>query len=84
MSAEPHSHTASAADRYHVFVEWSDEDSLYIGHCPDLFPYGGVCHGDDPVAVYAELREIVEEEVADLLAVAKPLPPVRTRPLVTV
>ena len=64
-----------AADAYLAFVEWSDEDHLYVGRCPDLF-LGG-CHGDDPVKVYAELRAIVEEEVASLLAEGKPLPPVR-------
>ena len=25
-------------DRYLKFVRWSDEDTLYIGYCPDLFP----------------------------------------------
>ncbi len=64
-----------ADDAYLAFVEWSDEDNLYIGRCPDLF-LGG-CHGTDPVKVYAELRAIVEEEVADLLAADQPLPPVR-------
>lgn len=67
------------ADQYLKYVEWSDEDGVYIGRCPDLF-LGGV-HGDNPVKVYAELYEIVQEEVADLLAAGKPLPPARTRPL---
>jgi hypothetical protein len=31
--------------RYTKIVEWSDEDSRYIGSCQDLF-YGG-CHGND-------------------------------------
>jgi hypothetical protein len=24
-------------DQYHRFVRWSDEDSCYIGCCPDLY-----------------------------------------------
>jgi predicted RNase H-like HicB family nuclease len=67
------------ADRYHKWVEWSDEDGLYIGQCPDLF-YGG-CHGADPVKVYAELLEIVAEVVADYEKDGKPLPAVKIRPL---
>ncbi len=68
------------ADQYHSYVAWSDEDEVYIGYCPDLF-IGGVCHGNDPVAVYAELREIVEEEIDDCVAAGRTLPPVRTQPL---
>jgi hypothetical protein len=41
-------------DRYHRFVQWSDEDQCYIGYCPDIF-YGGCCHGDLEEEVYAEL-----------------------------
>lgn len=70
-----------AADRYHSFVEWSDEDACYIGYCLDLFPFGGVCHGDDAVSTFAELRQIVEEEVEDLIADGDPLPLPKTRPL---
>lgn len=66
-------------DEYHKWVEWSDEDQVYIGRCPDLF-IGG-CHGDDPVAVFAELCELVEEMVASYEQEGKPLPPVKTRPL---
>ena len=67
------------ADIYLKWVAWSDEDGVYIGRCPDLF-YGG-CHGDDRVAVYAELCEIVEETVATLVSEGQPLPTARTRPL---
>ncbi len=73
--------TMKAADTYPAFVEWSDEDELYVGRCPDLF-LGG-CHGDNPVEVYAELRAIVEEEVADLLGGGRPLPPVITQAVET-
>ncbi len=38
-----------AIDRYHKWVEWSEEDQVYIGQCPDLIT--GI-HGDDPLQVY--------------------------------
>ena len=43
------------ADQYHKWVEWSDEDQVYIGKCPDLIT--GI-HGDDPVKLYGELCEV--------------------------
>ena len=67
--------TMKAADTYLTYVEWSDEDDVYIGRCPDLFVGG--CHGDDPVEVYAELRAIVEETIAELTAEGTTLPPVK-------
>ena len=69
-------------DVYHRWVDWSEEDHTYIGRCPDLF-LGG-CHGDDPVKVYAELCEIVDETVADMENSGQRLPEVRTRPLAAV
>ena len=51
-----------AIDRYHKWVEWSDEDGVYIGRCPDLIT--GI-HGDDPVQVYEELCEVVADVIAD-------------------
>jgi hypothetical protein len=68
-------------DQYHRWVEWSDEDQVYIGKCPDLIT--GI-HGDDPVQVYRELREVVEEVIDHFLQAGKPLPPVRTRPMMEV
>lgn len=50
-------------DRYPRFVRWSDEDGCYIGYCPDLYD-GGVCHGEQEEATYAELCEIVRDEIA--------------------
>jgi hypothetical protein len=67
-----------AADQYHKWVEWSDEDQTYIGRCPDLIT--GI-HGDDPVKVYAELCEVVEDVVRHFEQSAKPLPKRRTRPM---
>jgi predicted RNase H-like HicB family nuclease len=68
-------------DRYLMFVQWSEEDLLYVGYCPDLFPYGGVCHGATPQEAYAQLCEIVEDTVATAEAQGLPLPPARTRPM---
>ena len=46
------------SDRYHKWVEWSEEDAVYLGKCPDLIT--GI-HVDDPVKLYAELHEVVED-----------------------
>lgn len=67
--------TTKLADAYLTFVEWSDEDNLYIGRCPDLF-LGG-CHGPDPVKVYAELRLIVEDWIDYFTDHGQALPPVK-------
>jgi hypothetical protein len=45
-------------DSYHKWVEWSEEDGVSIGKCPDLI--SGI-HGDDPGRVYADLARVVEE-----------------------
>jgi predicted RNase H-like HicB family nuclease len=68
-------------DRYLKFVRWSDDDNAYVGYCPDLFPWGGVCHGDDEEQTYRELRELVAEEIKQLTASGKELPPPITRPM---
>ncbi|SRR5258706_10609078 len=47
------------AARYPKFVEWSDEDKVFVGQCPGLF-HGGV-HGHDEAAVYKDLCAAVEE-----------------------
>jgi hypothetical protein len=41
--------------RYQKWVEWSDEDQVYIGKHPDLIT--GI-HGEDPVTLYRELCEV--------------------------
>jgi predicted RNase H-like HicB family nuclease len=68
-------------DRYLAFVRWSDEDRAYVGYCPDLFPAGGVCHGDTPVETYARLWEIIEDTVQTAEAQGLALPPAATRPM---
>ncbi len=60
-------------DRYVKIVEWSEEDGCFIGSSPELF-YGG-CHGEDPVAVFEELCQVVEETVELYRQDGKPLPP---------
>ena len=68
-------------DRYLKFVRWSDADGLYIGYCPDLFPWGGVRHGASEEDAYRDLAELVREEVEELRRDGKPLPEVATRPM---
>ena len=68
-------------DRYLTFVRWSDEDQLYVGYCPDLFPWGGVCHGSTPVEAFKQLYELVEETVETAQADGIELPPPNTRPM---
>lgn len=66
------------SDHYHKWVEWSEEDQVYIGRCPDLIT--GI-HGDDPVRLYAELCETVDEVVKHFEATSRPLPAPKTRPM---
>ena len=66
------------SDRYHKWVEWSDEDQTYIGKCPDLIT--GI-HGDDPRNVYAELCEVVEEVINDFNSEGRALPNPTVRPM---
>ena len=67
-----------ASDRYHKWVEWSDADEVYIGRCPDLIT--GI-HGDDPVEVFRDLCQIVDEVIEHLTQEGRQLPAPRTRPM---
>lgn len=67
-------------DQYLKFVRWSEEDKAYVGYCPDLFPWGAVCHGKDEEQTYRELRDLVRQEIEELIAAGKKLPPPVTRP----
>ena len=49
---------------YLKFVQWSDEDQLFIGYCPDVF-IGGVCNGTDEQKVYRDLSHLVAEEIVE-------------------
>jgi predicted RNase H-like HicB family nuclease len=70
-----------AQDQYLAFVRWSEEDHLYVGYCPDLFPAGGVCHGATPVEAYSKLWDIIEDTVQTAVGQGLPLPPCQTRPM---
>ena len=70
-----------AQDRYLKFVRWEEADDLYVGYCPDLFPWGGACHGATEEAAYRELCGLVEKEVEEILESGRELPPVSTRPM---
>jgi hypothetical protein len=66
------------SDQYHKWVQWSDENDTYLGLCPDLIT--GI-HGDDPVRLYGELCEVVEDVVRHFEAEGRPLPPPQVRPM---
>ena len=68
-------------DEYHRWVEWSDQDEVYIGKCPDLI--SGI-HGDDPVKIYKELGEVVQEVIDHFQRSGRSLPAARTRPMMEV
>ena len=70
-----------AEDQYLKFVRWSDEDRLYVGYCPDLFPWGGVCHAATEEKAYKELCALVSETIEELNGEGKELPPPKTRPM---
>ena len=58
--------------RYLKIVEWSDEDQCFIGSCPGII--GKCCHGNDEIAVYAELCQIVDEWIEIYKKDGRPLP----------
>lgn len=66
------------SDEYHKWVEWSEADQVYIGKCPDLIT--GI-HGDDPVRLYAELCQTVEEVLSHFRTTNRALPTPRIRPM---
>jgi predicted RNase H-like HicB family nuclease len=70
-----------AKDQYLQYVRWEEEDQLYVGYCPDLFPWGGVCHGSTPVEAFTRLTEIVEDTVSTAQDQGLSLPPPSTRPM---
>ena len=65
-------------DQYHKWVEWNEDDQVYIGKCPDLIT--GI-HGDDPVVVYSELCDTLEDVIAHFHSEKRALPAPRTRPM---
>jgi len=65
-------------DAYLKWIEWSDEDQVYIGKCPDLI--AGI-HGDDPIALYSELCEAVEDVIKHFQQEGRTLPMPSIRPM---
>jgi len=68
-------------DNYHKWVEWSDEDQVYLGRCPDIIT--GI-HGDDPIQVYKDLCEVVEDVIRHFESENRSLPIPRVRPMLEV
>ena len=66
------------SDLYHKWVEWSEEDQVYIGKCPDLIT--GI-HGDDPVQLYRDLCDVLTEVVHHFRQEGRTLPKPRVRPM---
>ena len=53
-------------DQYLKFVKREETDALYVCYCPDLFPWGGVCHAETEADAYKKLCTLVEEEIVEL------------------
>ena len=66
------------SDQYHKWVEWSEEDQVYIGKCPDLIT--GI-QGADPLQVYSELCEVIENTITHFESEGRSLPPPTVRPM---
>jgi hypothetical protein len=66
------------SDNYLKWVEWSEEDQVYVGRCPDLIT--GI-HGDNPVALYGELCEVVDDVVNHFKSQKRPLPLPKVKPM---
>ncbi|MDE0007049.1 MAG: pilus assembly protein HicB [Gammaproteobacteria bacterium] len=66
------------SDRYHKWIEWSDQDGAYLGRCPDVIT--GI-HGSDPVRLYDELCTVVDEVLTELERSERNLPQPLTRPM---
>jgi len=68
-------------DAYLKFVQWSDEDRLYVGFCPDLFPWGGICHAVNEEDAYRDLCVHVRDELVQICEEGRTLPKPQTRPM---
>ncbi|MFZ1675827.1 MAG: hypothetical protein WAT91_01060 [Saprospiraceae bacterium] len=65
-------------DQYHKWIEWSDEDQIYIGKCPDLIT--GI-HGNDPIKLYEELNLVLENVIHHFQTEKRKLPIPIVRPM---
>jgi len=68
-------------DRYHKWVEWSEEDQVYVGKCPDLIK--GI-HGQDPVLLFDDLCSTVQEVIDHFRDSGRDLPQSKVRPMMDV
>lgn len=66
------------SDPYHKWVEWSEEDQVYIGKCPDLIT--GI-HGDNPTQVYSDLCEVIEDVIQHFIKEGWELPKPKIHPI---
>lgn len=66
------------AEKYHKWVEWSEEDNVYLGKCPDLIT--GI-HGDNAQQVFEDLLQTIDEVILEFQKRNRPLPPARRRPM---
>lgn len=65
-------------DQYHKWIEWSQEDHTYLGKCPDLIT--GI-HGNDPIKLYEELCDVLEEVILHFKSENRTLPVPSVRPM---
>ena len=47
-------------NQYNKWIEWSEEDQIYIGIRLDLIT--GI-HGGSPIQLYGELRKVIEDVI---------------------
>jgi len=66
------------SDQYHKWIEWSEEDQTYIGKCPDFI--SGI-HGDNPVQLYGELCDVIEDVIQYFVKEGRELPLPKIRPM---
>jgi hypothetical protein len=66
------------SDHYHKWIEWSYEDQVYIGKCPDIIT--GI-YDDDPVALYSEICAVIDDVITHFRSEGRALPDARVRPM---
>ncbi|MGE0683576.1 MAG: pilus assembly protein HicB [Candidatus Binatia bacterium] len=68
----------NTSDKYHKLVEWNEEDQVYLGKYLDLLTD---LHGDDPIQVYVDSCQVVEEIIRQFESKGRVRPPPRVRPM---
>lgn len=59
------------SDQYVKWVEWSEEDRVYIGKCSNLIT--GI-HSDNPTQLYDELCDVIEDVIQYFVKEGRELP----------